>query len=506
MSLLEVTDVAKRYGPVVALRSADLTVEPGEVHALMGANGAGKSTLVKILTGVIARDSGEIAVAGEPVAIGSPQGARKVGLAPVFQDPALLPDLTIRQNLRLTGADVDRVRSELEGMGLEIDLTELASDLPLPALRMIDLARALSFDPRLLILDEITAALPSDLADTVTRIVRDHRERGHSVLFISHRLAEVSALCDKATVLRDGRAVGTLVPRAGEEERMVELMLGESRDKIAAGVEAAAAESATEEVAAAVETEAPPGKTVLEVRDLTIDDRFDRTVDLEVRAGEIVGVAALEGQGQDALFEILAGQRRMRGGGEIAVNGRGLKPRHPYDAIRAGMVLVPADRMMALLPQRPISENIAAPLYNRVTRWGPISLRRERSRVQEAIDKLQIDTRAASQARRLSGGNRQKLTIARWLAAGFQVMLCFDPTRGIDVGTKRQIYVLLRELADAGAAILLFTSELPEIQLVCDRVVVLYQGGVSERLPASEANEARLLRAAHGLVGQEVAP
>ena len=386
-------------------------------------------------------------------------------------------------------------------MGLDIDLTELASDLPLPALRMIDLARALSFDPRLLILDEITAALPSDLADTVTRIVREHREQGHSVLFISHRLAEVSALCDKATVLRDGRAVGTLVPKAGEEERMVELMLGESRDKIAAGVEAAAAQGDEElAVAAAVETEAEPGKTVLEVRALKIDDRFDRTVDLEVRAGEIVGVAALEGQGQDAMFELLAGQRRARGGGEIVVNGKQLKPRHPYDAIRAGMVLVPADRMMALLPQRPISENIAAPLYNRVTQWGPINVRRERTRVQEAIDKLQIDTRAASQARRLSGGNRQKLTIARWLAAGFQVMLCFDPTRGIDVGTKRQIYVLLRELADAGAAILLFTSELPEIQLVCDRVVVLYQGGVSERLPAADATEARLLRAAHGLV------
>jgi ribose transport system ATP-binding protein len=506
MSLLEVTEVAKQYGPVVALRSADLTVEPGEVHALMGANGAGKSTLVKILTGVIARDAGTITVSGEPVAIGSPQGARKVGLAPVFQDPALLPDLTIRQNLRLTGADVDRVASELGAMGLDIDLTELASDLPLPALRMIDLARALSFDPRLLILDEITAALPSDLADTVTRIVREHRDKGHSVLFISHRLAEVSALCDKATVLRDGRAVGTLVPRAGEEERMVELMLGESRDKIAAGVEAEAAAASDEELAAAVETEAPPGKTVLEVRGLQIDDRYDRTVDFDVRAGEIVGVAALEGQGQDALFELLAGQRRARGGGEIVVNGKQLKPRHPYDAIRAGMVLVPADRMMALLPQRPISENIAAPLYNRVSRWGPINVRAERKRVGEAIDKLQIDTRAASQARRLSGGNRQKLTIARWLAAGFQVMLCFDPTRGIDVGTKRQIYVLLRELADAGAAILLFTSELPEIQLVCDRVVVLYQGGVSDRLPAAEASEARLLRAAHGLVDEKVAP
>jgi ribose transport system ATP-binding protein len=500
MSLLEVRNVAKSYGPVVALHSADLVVEPGEVHALMGANGAGKSTLVKILTGVISRDSGDIAVNGKPVAIGSPDGARKVGLAPVFQDPALLPDLTVVQNLRLTGADVGRVREELEAMGLEVDLTELVSDLPLPTLRMLDLARALSYDPQLLMLDEITAALPSDLAERVSTVIRQTRERGQSVLFISHRLAEVSALCDKATILRDGRAVGTLVPRKGEEERLVELMLGQSRDEIAAHIETAVADAPAD--VEGVETEAPVGKPVLEVRGLRIDEETPEGVDFEVRAGEIVGIAALEGQGQDQLFELLSGQRRARHG-EIVVNGRTLKARHPYDAIRAGVTFVPADRMMALLPQRPIRENIAAPLYNRVTRWGPINMRRERERVDDAIRRLQIDTRAASQAKRLSGGNRQKLTIARWLAAGFQVMLCFDPTRGIDVGTKRQIYALLRELAQAGAAILLFTSELPEIQLVCDRVVVLHQGGVSERLKASEADEARLLRAAHGLAPQE---
>src|SRR5919206_4317961 len=227
MSLLEVTAVAKSYGPVVALRSADLRVEAGEIHALMGANGAGKSTLVKILTGVIGRDGGEIAVDGRPVTIGSPRRAREVGLAPVFQDPALLPDLTVRQNLRLTGADAKRVFAELDRMGVALDPTELVSDLPLPTLRMLDLARALSFDPQLLLLDEITAALPSDLADTVTGVIRDFRATGRSVLFISHRLAEVSALCDQATVLRDGRAVGRLVPRRGEEERLVELMLGE---------------------------------------------------------------------------------------------------------------------------------------------------------------------------------------------------------------------------------------------------------------------------------------
>jgi ribose transport system ATP-binding protein len=494
MPLLEVRNVAKAYGPVIALRSADLVVEPGEVHALLGANGAGKSTLVKILTGVISRDAGEIAVNGEPVAIGSPEGARRVGLAPVFQDPALVPDLTVAQNLRLTRADARKVTEHLAAMDLRVDFTELVADLPLATLRMLDLARALSYDPQLLLLDEITAALPSDLAEKVAATVQDFRRRGRAVLFISHRLAEVSALCDRATVLRDGRAVGTLVPRRGEEERMVELMLGQSREAIASDIQPDA------------EAKAPPaeGRPALVVEGLKLSDESPEGVGFEVRSGEIVGIAALEGQGQDDLFELLSGQRRIREG-TVEVDGKGISPRHPYDAIKAGMVLVPSDRVLALLPQRPIRENISAPLYNRIGRWGPLNARRESEKVDDAIRRLEIDTRAQRQAQRLSGGNQQKLTIARWLAAGFEVLLCFDPTRGIDVGTKRQIYALLRELAEAGAAILLFTSELPEIQLVCDRVVVLHRGAVTDRLPAAEADEARLLRAAHGLVPQETA-
>jgi len=490
MSLLEVRNVAKRYGPVVALKSADLVVEPGEIHALLGANGAGKSTLVKILTGVIRHDSGTIAVNGEPVRIPSPEGARRVGFAPVFQDPALLPDLTVAQNLRLTRTDVAGVRGWLERMELPVDLTEMTGDLPLPTLRMLDLARALARDPQLLMLDEITAALPSDLAQKVFAVMREWRERGRSVLFITHRLAEVSATCDRATVLRDGRAVGTLVPRAGEEEKVVELMLGESRTQIAASLEA----------------EAPPaaaGEPQLTVSGLVVGDDPEG-ISFELRAGEILGVAALEGQGQDDLFAYLSGERKARGG-EMVVEGKSFSPRHPYEAIRAGVVLVPADRVMALLPQRPIRENIAAPLFNRIPRWGPIDRGDERRRVQGAIDRLSIDTRAQRQARRLSGGNQQKLTVARWLAAGFTTMLCFDPTRGIDVGTKRQIYALLRELAEAGAAVLLFTSELPEIQLVCDRTVVIYGGRVTAEMPAAEADEAALLKAAHGLTEEAAA-
>src|SRR5919109_2930822 len=250
MSLLEVRNVAKRYGPVVALKSADLVVEPGEVHALLGANGAGKSTLVKILTGVIRHDAGTIQVNGKDVRIGSPEGARRVGFAPVFQDPALLPDVTVAQNMRLTRTPIAGVREWLDRMELTVDLTEMTSDLPLPMLRMLDLARALARDPQLLMLDEITAALPSDLAEKVFTVMREWRERGRSVLFISHRLAEVTATCDRASVLRNGGTVGTLVPRAGEEEKIVELMLGESRTKLAEAIESVTREGEVEEIEA----------------------------------------------------------------------------------------------------------------------------------------------------------------------------------------------------------------------------------------------------------------
>src|SRR5215216_6606106 len=457
--LLQTTAVAKAFGPVVALRAVDLSVAPGEVHALLGANGAGKSTLVKILTGVLGNDSGTVAVNGQPVVLHSPTESRARGLAPVYQDPALIGDLTVTQNLRLTGAD--------------------------PALVRRELARALAFDPQLLLLDEITAALPPDLSERVFAITRRMRQRNRSVLFISHRLAEVREHCDMCTVLRDGRNVASFHPGQGGESQIVAAMLGEAS--------AAVRDVARERRAARERTEDAPR---LVVRDLLIN-RQDAGVSFEVQAGEVLGMAALEGQGQDRLFEILSGNVRAAGG-EILVDGQPLRARHPYDAIRRGVVLVPSNRLMALLPQRPIRENIAAPLFNRLRRWGPINTGRERRQVKEAVDRLSIDTRAAAQARRLSGGNQQKLTIGRWLAAGFRTLLLFDPTRGIDVGTKHQIYDLVRELADAGAAIVLFTSELREIGLVCDRAAVLHNGAIVAELSPT-ASETDLLTAAHGL-------
>jgi ribose transport system ATP-binding protein len=271
----------------------------------------------------------------------------------------------------------------------------------------------------------------------------------------------------------------------------------------AAAAEARAAELDEEalppEAAALPAGEAEERPPALEVRQLRAGAVQD--VSFALREGEILGLAALEGQGQDDLFAALAGESRAEGG-EIVVGRQSLSARHPYDAIRRGVVLVPADRLLALLPQRSVRENIAAPRYNSVRRWGPIDLRTERSRVREAIERLQIDTRAQRQVRRLSGGNQQKVTIARWLATGFQTLLCFDPTRGIDVGTKRQVYSLLRGLASEGAGILFFSSELAEFPLICDRVVTLYGGRLTAELPGPAADEASLLRAMHGLVDE----
>lgn len=481
-ALLETAAIAKSFGSVVALRSVDLRVEPGEIHALLGANGAGKSTLVKILSGVFPADAGTIQVNGAHVLPGRPADAMVAGLATVFQDPALIPDLTVAQNFRLTGVDVDAVRSWLERMDLaDLEFDMLVRELPLELLRLLDLSRALAHDPQLLLLDEITAALPADQAEHVFAVMREWKARGRSVLFITHRLAEVLRMCDRATILRDGRNVASVIPGEGGEGRLLEAMLGEA---------------APDTQALAIRAPAPSAAVMLEARDLHSGDQVNG-ISLKLQAGEILGIAALEGQGQDRLFDLLAGDRRPDSG-QVVVEGKPMAARSPYDAIRRGVVLVPSDRHLALLPKRSVRENLAVPLYNRIGRWLNL-VGDEAERADKAIARLSIDTRAQRQVRRLSGGNQQKVVIGRWLATGFRTLLCFDPTRGIDIQTKRQIYDLLREIADTGASVLIYTSELPEIPLVCDRVLVLYNGQVVHEQAAATATEEGLLSAAHGL-------
>ena len=488
-SLLSATGVAKNYGAVAALRNASLEVASGEVIALMGANGAGKSTLVKILTGAISASAGDILIRGERRPIRSPADARRAGLVPVYQEPSLIPDLDVYDNLRLGNTPVEPFRDWLHQLGIDnLDFSETAQRLPLAIQRVVDLARALASEPDILLLDEMTAALPTNLVEKVLDVVRKQKQLDRSVIYISHRFAEIAAVCDRANVLRDGETVGDVVIEPGIEDHIVELMLGESMRAVRKSVS-----TKKTTVAATTSTSVPR----LKVQNLAAGSKLT-DVSFELHAGEVLGIAALEGQGQDELFEVLAGMMHPDSG-TIEIDGKKQEFHHPADAISAGHVYVPGDRADALLMQRSVRENIAIPFHTRPSQWGLINMAAEKQKVDAAIKRLQIDTRAQGEVQRLSGGNQQKVTIARWLALGVKTLLCFDPTRGIDIRTKREIYPLLRELADQGSSVLLYTSELEEIQLAWDRAVVIFGGRVVDEISAENADEPTLMRAAYGL-------
>ena len=390
--LLEATGISKAYGAVVALKSASLAVRPGEVHALMGANGAGKSTLVKILTGAIRPDGGTIAVHGRQLTVHSPAEARRGGIVSVYQEPALIPDLDIRSNLRLTETPLEPFRHWLHELGVpDLDLSSLARRVPLAWLRIIDLARALAIEPDVLMLDEMTAALPANLTERVLEVIGRQRGGQRSVIFISHRMIEIAAVCDRATVLREGETVGVVDVTTGSDERIVELMLGQIVNDMPA---------LAQRTAAALK--ASGAKPRLTARGLSAGTNLHE-VSFDLYPGEVLGVVALEGQGQDELFDVLAGSERPTGG-DLLADGVPVSFRHPADAIRAGLVYVPADRAEALLMQRSVRENIALPFTTPLRGWGLIDRREERRKVSGAIETLQIDTRAQGEVRRLSGG------------------------------------------------------------------------------------------------------
>ena len=487
--VLDAEKVSKRFGSVTALRDASLRVGKGEIVALMGANGAGKSTFVKILTGALKPDGGHVRIKGLDRLAASPADARRAGLVPVYQEPSLIPDLDVADNLRLCDTPAEPFRHWVDALGIhDLRMDDLIGRLPLATLRILDLARALAAEPDVLMLDEMTAALPTDLVDRVLKVIRQQADAGRSIVYISHRFTEIAAVCDRATVLRDGATVGDLAIEPGIEERVVELMLGGA---VARAVSEARPKAARPQAGVTPRLRARGLKTGTRLAD----------VSLELHKGEVLGVVALEGQGQDELFDILAGNRRPSSG-TIEVDGRPVSFSHPADAIAAGLTLVPGDRAHALLMPRPVRENIALPLLARVRNWGAIPMRDEAARVTSAIERLQIDTRAQGEVRRLSGGNQQKVTIARWIAQGVETLLLFDPTRGIDIRTKRQIYALVRELADEGAAVLYYTSELAEVRLACDRAVVIFGGRVVDVIEAADADEPTLMRAAYGLTGK----
>ncbi len=463
---------------MTALRDASLAVRPGEVHALLGANGAGKSTLVKILTGAIHPDRGRIAGARRRSAqVHSPAEARKNGLVSVYQEPALIPDLDVRDNLRLTDTPVEPFLEWVAHARASRSSTSTtwSATSRWPCCASWTWRGPWPWSRTSLLLDEMTAALPADLAENVLR--RSWASSARPVARSSssrHRLLEVNALCDRATVLRDGETVGVVDMGHGAEERIVELMLGPSSDDeqdihSRVRLEPTTVASSTGVPAPVAATTSPPVPSW----------RTSPSSCTRARCWASWPSRARARTSSSASSRALAAPSAARWPSTASE----VHFRHPADAIDKGLVYVPGDRVEALLPQRSVRENIALPYNARPRRWGPIRMGREKEMVDQAIERLQIDTRAQGEVRRLSGGNQQKVTIARWIAGGVDTLLCFDPTRGIDIRTKRQIYHLLRELAEAGSAVLLYTSELEEVQLACDRAVVIFGGRVVDEMP-----------------------
>ena len=420
----------------------------------------------------------------------SPAEARQGGVVSVYQEPAVIPDLDIRSNLRLTKTPVEPFRHWLAELGIgDLDLSDMARDLPLATLRVIDLARALSIEPDVLMLDEMTAALPADLTERVLHVIGNQRGSDRCIIFISHRLIEIAAVCDRATVLREGETVGVVDVNEGSEDRIVALMLGDSAKDL--GPAAAPAP-------AAAGADAPTTPRLI-ARDLRVGARLkDVYLRTPCRRGPRRWPPSKD-RARTSCSTCSPG-RAAPTGGELLVDGVPVSFRHPGGR-HPGRPRLRPRRPGRGPPDAAVDPRERGPaLPRRVPLLGTDrDDAEERDRVAGAVAQLQIDTRAASEVRQLSGGNQQKVTIARWVAGGVQTMLCFDPTRGIDIGTKQQIYELVRELAAAGAAVLFYTSELKEIQLACDRAIVIFGGRFVAEIPVDEADEPTLLRAAYDL-------
>jgi ribose transport system ATP-binding protein len=493
--LLRLEGVSKRYGGVRALEKADLRVEAGRVHAILGENGAGKSTLIKIIAGVISPDEGLIRLEGREASFAAPAEASAAGVACIFQELSLIPDLSVADNIALANPPkffglIDRRRQRqiaeealARAGGEDISPYAPVKDLPLSRRQMVEIAKALARRPRLLILDEATSALAAADVAKVFSVLKRLREEGLALLYISHRMHEIAELADECTVFRNGRNVATF--RAGEksDEEVVELMIGREYRHVFPP------KPARNNSAAA---------PAIELRNLSWTQRL-KNISLSASAGEIVGLGGLDGQGQRelllAMFGVLSGVS-----GEIRIDGAKVSIGSPRAAkgSKIGMALIPEDRKTeGLMLPMSVGENLTFAGLARLSRAGIIDRAAERKSVAELMELLAIKAAGPEIAvGALSGGNQQKVVIAKWLALTPRILLLNDPTRGIDVGTKQEIYQLLRKLADSGAAIIFYSTDYDELIGCCDRVLVLYDGAVTSELVGEEITERALIASA----------
>ena len=491
--LLQMRGIRKAFPGVQALDDVSLAVAAGEVVALVGENGAGKSTLIKILSGCYRADAGEIVFEGRRLGRFTPHQAQQLGISVIYQDFNLAPPLSVAENVfvgrqprsRLGAVDFGRMRSAtqaiLDSLRLPLDARRRVETLSVAEQQMVEIAKAISFRAKIIVMDEPTAALSDHETATLFALVRRLKAQGVSVIYISHRLGEVFEVADRVVVLRDGARAGGMPVAEATVDRIVHLMVGRALDEM------------FHKEALAL------GEPVLEVRGLARAASGVRVAELTVRAGEVVGLAGLVGAGRTEIARAIFGVDPPDAG-EIRVGGRPARVRSPRDAIRAGMGFVTENRTeQGLFLILAVRENVSAASLGELSTMGFVRLEAERARVGSLVARLGIRTPSQEQqAQFLSGGNQQKVVLARWLALRPQVLLLDEPTRGIDVGAKAEIYGLMGELARQGVGILMISSELPEILGMSDRVLVVRGGGIVGELGRAEATQEAIMHLATG--------
>jgi rhamnose transport system ATP-binding protein len=487
--VIQVQHVSKSFGGVHALQDVQFEVVPGEVHALLGENGAGKSTLIKILTGFHQPDSGAILLDGRPVTFSGTRAAQEHGITAIYQEPSLFPDLDVAENIMVGRQPVRRwgihwkdMYAEagrlLKRLGLPIDPRTKSRDLSVAQQQVVEIARALSINARVLIMDEPTSSLTLREVEELFKIVRQLRDEGTAVVFISHRLEELYALADRVTILRDGTYVATRDMGSINTEELIRMMVGRALGDLFPKQ--------------AVE----PGEVALEVEHLGVEGAFSG-VSFQLRRGEIVGMSGLIGAGRTNVARALFGTEPATEGA-IKIDGRPVSIKSPDEAMALGIGYVPEDRKEhGLVLDMSIADNITLPVLNRFARLGWLDRRRETATAKTSAQQLDVRMAGVDQkAGQLSGGNQQKVVLAKWLGTKPRVLILDEPTRGIDVGTKAAVHRLMSSLAAEGIAILMISSELPEILGMSDRVLVMREGRLTAEFARAQATQEKLMAAA----------
>ena len=483
---LEMLNISKGFPGVQALSDVTLKVQHGEIHALLGENGAGKSTLVKILSGAYQRDTGRILLDGVELRENSPQTALAQGIVTIYQDSNLALELTVAENIymgrlpRRNGFWVDwrtlfdKTMLLLQELDVTFSLHTKARDLSPAQRQMVEIAKALSMDARVIVLDEPTAALTDHEVDALFAVMRRLKARGVSLILITHRLREVFQICDRLTVFRDGHWVATDKVTETDESRLVTQMVGRQMTLLYP------------------QRNTQVGNTVLEVQNLT-SSRFEK-INFQVCAGEIVGLFGLVGAGRTELARAIFGAQPASRG-TVRINGKPIALRRPHDAIQAGIALVPEDRKtQGLILPMTVRANISLPNLDKLSRFGFIEFRQEKALAEEFKESLGIRTPSVNTlAQSLSGGNQQKIVMSKWLAKKPRVLILDEPTRSIDIGAKAEVHRLVDDLTKQGVAVLLISSELPEILGMSDRILVMHEGRMVGELTRAEATEERIM-------------